>query len=79
MPPTVDNSANAADDSTNAPPVRVLNPRLRPQRLLQKIEVAMRVAKEKLEDDNQTRVREWISDQDMEKLMRVIREIIRKN
>ncbi|KAI0138274.1 hypothetical protein BJ166DRAFT_598773 [Pestalotiopsis sp. NC0098] len=79
MPPIVDNSANAADDSSNATPGHVLNPRLRPQRLFQKIEVAMHIAKKKIMDNNQITIAEWISESDMEKLMRVIREIIHKN
>lgn len=58
MPPIVDNSANAADDSSNATPGHVLNPRLRPQRLFQKIEVAMHIAKKKIMDNNQITIAE---------------------
>lgn len=78
MPPTVDNSTIAADGRMNAPPVGALNPRLRPQRLFQKVQVAMEIAK-KIKDSNQVTISEWISEPDMERFLLAVRGIVRKN
>ncbi|KAI4591595.1 hypothetical protein KJ359_012779 [Pestalotiopsis sp. 9143b] len=79
MPPTVDNSTIAADGRMNAPPVGALNPRLRPQRLFQKVQVAMEIAKKKIKDSNQVTISEWISEPDMERFLLAVRGIVRKN
>ncbi|KAI0174853.1 hypothetical protein BJ166DRAFT_587626 [Pestalotiopsis sp. NC0098] len=43
-------------------PAAPLNPSRRPQRLYQKVQVAMSIVKEKLKDPEQTKLREWLPD-----------------
>lgn len=76
MSDPIQNSAVAANDNTSAQLALSLNPRMRPQRLFQKVEIAMRIAKKKLEDPSQTTFSEWISDEDMKTLRLTIRDII---
>ncbi|KAK6208057.1 hypothetical protein LQW54_007102 [Pestalotiopsis sp. IQ-011] len=53
----------------------LLNPARRPQRLYAKVEIAMKVVDKKLEDE--TRIGEWLSDEEMVEFRRSIRMIIR--
>lgn len=66
-------------DTGSVPPTeRPLNPCLRPQRLFQKVQVAMEIVQEKVKDKKQTRLSEWLSKDELEQFHLAVRSIIRK-
>lgn len=80
MPPDNHTTTGAEHpDTGSVPPTeRPLNPRLRPQRLFQKVQVALEIVKEKVMDKKQTTLSEWLSKDELEQLRLAVRSIIRK-
>lgn len=70
--------AEHQDPGSVPPTERPLNPRLRPQRLFQKVQVAMEIVKEKVMDKKQTALSEWLSKDELEQFQLAVRSIIRK-
>ncbi|KAI0138277.1 hypothetical protein BJ166DRAFT_598776 [Pestalotiopsis sp. NC0098] len=68
----------SSNNQNTAIPAAPLNPSRRPQRLYQKVQVAMSIVKEKLKDPEQTKLGEWLSENEIEQFQRAVRKVIRK-